>query len=67
MFFLDNIWLIPLFPLFGALVMLLFGRRLDPQNGGGHDGHAGPSPGRRLIDLLCPGMVLVSFIFRSGP
>ena len=66
MFFLDNIWLIPLFPLFGALVMLLFGRRLDPQNGGGHDGHAGPSPGRRLIDLLCPGMVLVSFIFSLG-
>ena len=66
MFFLDNIWLIPLFPLFGALVMLLFGRRLDPQNGGGHDGHAEPSPGRRLIDLLCPGTVLVSFIFSLG-
>ena len=29
--FLDQIWLIPLFPLFGAAVMLLFGRRLDPQ------------------------------------
>ncbi len=68
MFFLDNIWLIPLFPLLGALLMLLFGRRLDPQNGGGHDdhGHAEPSQGRRLIDLLCPGMVLVSFIFSLG-
>ena len=68
MFFLDNIWLIPLFPLFGALVMLLFGRRLDPQNGGGHDDHSHPepSPGRKLIDLLCPGMVLVSFIFSLG-
>jgi hypothetical protein len=29
--FLDQIWLIPLFPLFGALVMLLFGSKLDPQ------------------------------------
>src|ERR1022692_4870084 len=30
-FFLDLIWLIPLFPLCGALLMLLFGRLLDPQ------------------------------------
>ena len=68
MFFLDKIWLIPLFPLLGALLMLLFGRRLDPQNGAGHGdhGHAEPSPGRRLIDFLCPGMVLVSFIFGLG-
>ena len=29
--FLDQIWLIPLFPLFGALLMLLVGKRLDPQ------------------------------------
>jgi NADH-quinone oxidoreductase subunit L len=29
--FLDLIWLIPLFPLCGALLMLLFGRLLDPQ------------------------------------
>jgi NADH-quinone oxidoreductase subunit L len=29
--FLDQIWLIPLFPLFGALVMLLLGKKLDPQ------------------------------------
>ena len=29
--FLDYIWLIPLFPLFGAAMMLLFGRKLDPQ------------------------------------
>jgi NADH-quinone oxidoreductase subunit L len=29
--FLDNIWLIPLFPLAGAVMMLLAGRRLDPQ------------------------------------
>ena len=29
--FLDAIWLIPLFPLLGAVVMLVLGRRLDPQ------------------------------------
>ncbi len=29
--FLDLIWLIPLFPLAGAVTMLLAGRRLDPQ------------------------------------
>ncbi len=29
--FLDQIWLIPLFPLFGAALMLLFGKMLDPQ------------------------------------
>jgi NADH-quinone oxidoreductase subunit L len=29
--FLNLIWLIPLFPLFGAVLMLLAGKRLDPQ------------------------------------
>jgi len=29
--FLDQIWLIPLFPLFGAAMMLLFGKLFDPQ------------------------------------
>ena len=29
--FLDQIWLIPLFPLFGAALMLLVGKLLDPQ------------------------------------
>src|SRR6478672_13641379 len=29
--FLDLIWLIPLFPLCGAALMLLFGKMLDPQ------------------------------------
>jgi len=32
--FLDSVWLIPLFPLFGALAMLLVGRKLDPQGVG---------------------------------
>ena len=72
MFFLDAIWLIPMFPLAGALLMLLLGRRLDPQNPLGppdddaHAHHAEASPGRRLIDLLCPGMVLLSFLFSVG-
>ncbi len=29
--FLDLIWLIPLFPLFGAAFMLVFGKMIDPQ------------------------------------
>ena len=29
--FLDSIWLIPLFPLAGAAIMLLWGSKLDPQ------------------------------------
>jgi len=121
--FLDQIWLIPLFPLLGALLMLLFGRKLDPQpessvaiapgvepvyddhgqshghehhhHGHGHDhghdhdhehGHTHDhththdaqdhahdhghghvhSPLKFLINLICPGMVLLSFIFSLG-
>jgi NADH-quinone oxidoreductase subunit L len=74
--FLDQIWLIPLFPLFGALLMLLVGKLLDPQPvsdvavaGGqaGHTPHAHPhSPLKFLVSILCPGMVLVSFVFSVG-
>jgi NADH-quinone oxidoreductase subunit L len=70
--FLDQIWLIPLFPLFGALLMLLVGKRLDPQAGaGGQGAGAGAgehqhSPLKFLVSLLCPGMVLLSFIFSVG-
>jgi NADH-quinone oxidoreductase subunit L len=96
--FLDAIWLIPLFPLFGAAAMLLFGKRLDPQapsavmkapdmveeaddhhghGGGSHDhghdshGHGAhdhhhEAPTRWLVKLLCPGMVLLSFLFSVG-
>ena len=80
--FLDLIWLIPLFPLAGAAVMLFLGRKLDPQppsavmlapelaashghgqaHGGGH--HA--APGKLLVSLFCPGMVLLSLIFSIG-
>jgi NADH-quinone oxidoreductase subunit L len=88
--FLDYIWLIPLFPLFGAVMMLLIGRKLDPQppsavalapgvehthdehdhaHGHSHDhGHAHhhPPATRAVISLLCPGMVLLSFLFSLG-
>ncbi len=58
-----------MFPLVGALLMLLVGRRFDPQHplgppgddAGGH--HLPASPGREVIDILCPGMVLISFLF----
>ncbi len=97
--FLDLIWLIPLFPLAGAAMMLMLGRNLDPQpasevalapglehthedhghdhghghshgHGQSHDhghghGHAA-SPLRFLIGWICPGMVLLSFLFSAG-
>jgi NADH-quinone oxidoreductase subunit L len=106
--FLDLIWLIPLFPLAGAALMLFFGKRLDPQpasavavapgveavphdHGHGHthshshdhghdhshdhghdhahdhthDHHHG-SPLKWLIDVICPGMVLLSFLLSVG-
>ena len=46
-FFLDNLWMIPLFPLASATAMLLFGRRM--KNG--------------AVSLLCVGSVFVSFVF----
>ncbi len=104
--FLDLIWLIPLFPLCGAALMLLVGRKLDPQppsdvaiapgvepiyeHGHGpdhvpgmghthehpHDDHGHThdhghqhhqhSPLKFLINLICPGMILLSFLFSAG-
>ncbi|MCX6620293.1 MAG: NADH-quinone oxidoreductase subunit L, partial [Acidobacteria bacterium] len=80
--FLDNIWLIPLFPLFGALLMLAVGKWLDPQSkseaavapdllegeehGGHGHGHQAVSPLKKLVSIICPGMVLLSFIFSVG-
>ena len=92
--FLDQIWLIPLFPLFGAALMLLLGKKLDPQPVSdvaiapgvepvydGHGEHGAPehshdhgqdhahhhsSPLKKLIDIICPGMVLLSFLFSVG-
>jgi NADH-quinone oxidoreductase subunit L len=69
-FFLSYIWLIPLFPLCGAALMLLFGRTLDPQPAWGHDahGHGGHGEhhgggGKKLISLICPGMIGIAFLF----
>ena len=88
--FLDLIWMIPLFPLAGAVLMLLVGKLLDPQPPSevavapgvepdpehgraaeAHDAHAAhahphPGPLQNLIRIICPGMVLVSFIFSIG-
>jgi NADH-quinone oxidoreductase subunit L len=48
--FLDSIWLIPLFPLLGAAVMLLIGRKLP----------------KSVISILCPGTIFISFLFSVG-
>jgi len=106
--FLDQIWLIPLFPLLGAALMFFFGRKLDPQpvssvavapgvepiydehdahghdhshdHGHSHDhdhghthdhdhdahGHHDHSPLKFLVNLICLGMPLLSFIFSVG-
>ena len=49
-YFLDHIWLIPMFPLLTAAAMLFYGRRLQ----------------KKIIDLLCVGSVGVSFLFSLG-
>ena len=48
--FLEQIWLIPLFPAAGAILMLLIGKRLP----------------KGLVSLICPGTVGVSFLFSLG-
>jgi NADH-quinone oxidoreductase subunit L len=49
-YFLDHIWLIPLFPLAGAALMLLIGRRL-PNN---------------TVSVVCVGSVFVSLLYSLG-
>jgi NADH-quinone oxidoreductase subunit L len=49
-FFLDHIWLIPMFPLATAAVMLSYGRRLS----------------NSIVSWLCSGSVFLSFIFSVG-
>jgi NADH-quinone oxidoreductase subunit L len=49
-YFLDHIWIIPLFPALTAVTMLLFGRRLS----------------KNLVSALCVGSVFVSFVFSAG-
>ncbi|HWB87061.1 MAG TPA: NADH-quinone oxidoreductase subunit L [Bryobacteraceae bacterium] len=76
--FLDRIWLIPLFPLFGAALMLAIGKWLDPQPAsdvalapevappaGGAHGHV-HAPQRFLVNVIAVGAVLLSFLFSCG-
>ena len=49
-YFLDHIWLIPMFPLVTAAVMLFYGRRLSNQ----------------IVSWLCSGSVFISFIYSVG-
>src|SRR5260370_28648276 len=49
-FFLGHIWLIPMFPLLTAAVMLFYGRRLA----------------NNIVNALCVGSVGLSFLFSLG-
>ncbi|HEX4488410.1 MAG TPA: NADH-quinone oxidoreductase subunit L, partial [Terriglobales bacterium] len=50
MFFLNYIWLIPLFPAGGAALMLFFGRKLRKQT----------------VNAVCVGAVVLAFVFSCG-
>src|SRR5580698_6648602 len=50
MLFLDHIYLIPLFPAFGAVMMFFFGRRLQ----------------KATVSAVCVGAVLLAFLFACG-
>src|ERR1022692_863218 len=52
--FLELIWLIPMYPLTGAVLMLLFGRKLE-------HGHK-----NSIISAICPGMVGIAFLHAVG-
>jgi NADH-quinone oxidoreductase subunit L len=47
MFFLNHIYLIPLFPAFGAAIMFFFGRKLQ----------------KTTVDAVCVGAVAIAFLF----
>jgi len=47
MFFLDHVWLIPLFPALGAALMFFFGRKFQ----------------KRTVSAVCVGAVVVGFLF----
>jgi NADH-quinone oxidoreductase subunit L len=49
-YFLDHIWMIPLFPAAGALLMFLFGRKLK----------------NAVVSTICVGSVAAAFIFAAG-
>jgi NADH-quinone oxidoreductase subunit L len=48
--FLNNIWLIPLLPAFGAAMMFFFGRKLQ----------------KSTVSAVCVGVVVVSFVMACG-
>ena len=50
MFFLNYIWLLPLFPAFGAVMMFFFGRRMQ----------------KTAVDVVCVGAVVLAFLFAVG-
>jgi len=50
MLFLDHIWLIPLLPAFGAIVMFGFGRKLE----------------KATVSAVCAGAIVVAFLFACG-
>jgi NADH-quinone oxidoreductase subunit L len=50
MLFLDHIYLIPLFPAFGAAIMFFFGRKLTKQT----------------VNAVCVGAVVLTFLFACG-
>jgi NADH-quinone oxidoreductase subunit L len=54
MFFLEHIWLIPLFPALGAACMFFFGRKLDDA----HD--------KKWVNGICVGVVVLAFLWTCG-
>jgi len=50
MFFLNQIWLIPLLPAFGAAIMFFFGRKLQ----------------KSAVNAICVGAVVVAFLWAVG-
>ena len=50
MLFLDNIWLIPLLPAFGAAMMFFFGKKLRKQT----------------VSAICVGMIAIAFVMSCG-
>jgi NADH-quinone oxidoreductase subunit L len=50
MFFLSHIWLIPLLPAFGAVIMFFFGRRLQ----------------KATVSAVCVGTIVLAFLMSCG-
>jgi NADH-quinone oxidoreductase subunit L len=50
MLFLNNIWLIPLLPAFGAAMMFFFGKKLR----------------KETVSAICVGTIAIAFIMSCG-